>query len=215
MSQAANVAPVLCCSAVHPARFFRLLWKHAAPLKPFISSMQKVRRWCAGTGVMRHHAGMDQIKTPGLLVKIKIAGGHWSLWMFIPTFLLKHVEGRWWMLLVHHLMSWVAWPICGRMRRLRTKTKAGIDNIALLCFSLTAVIHLGSMNQCTDSNLLKAGCFSHVSRQFVLFGLVLCCQAALFFIRPDVERQLQELCAEVSPKLRGVGQLVQVPLLQI
>lgn len=54
---------IMCCSAVHPARFFRLLWKHAAPLKPFISSMQKVRRWCAGTGVMRHHAGMDQIKT--------------------------------------------------------------------------------------------------------------------------------------------------------
>ena len=44
VSQAVNVAPVLCCSAVHPARFFRLLWKHAAPLKPFISSMQKVRR---------------------------------------------------------------------------------------------------------------------------------------------------------------------------
>jgi hypothetical protein len=57
--------------------------------------------------------------------------------MFIPTFSLKHVEGRWRMLLVHHLMSWVAWPICSRMRRLRTKTKAGIDNIGLLCFSLT------------------------------------------------------------------------------
>ena len=56
--------------------------------------------------------------------------------------------------------------------------------------------------------------FSHVSWQFVLFGLVMCCQAAQS-IRPDVERQLRELCAEVSPKLRGVRQLVQVPLLQI
>jgi len=52
--------------------------------------------------------GYGSNQNPGPLVKIKIAGGHWWLWMFIPTFLLKHVEGRWWMLLVHHLMSWVA-----------------------------------------------------------------------------------------------------------
>ena len=37
--------------------------------------------------------------------------------------------------------------------------------------------------------------------------------AVVVWVRPDVERQLQGLCAEVSPKLRGVAQLVQVPWL--
>ena len=73
----------------------------------------------------------------------------------------------------------------------------------------------GKHQKNTNSNLLKAlikpccwSFFPIFPRQFVLFGWALCCAMG-----PDVERQLRDLCAEVSPKFRAVRQLVRVPWL--